>query len=416
MNAPNNDYGDLNLLVKVAGWVLSAAWALIFAWRGWSKKWAPVEEEIHGGAGRVAALVTALGLGYLWLVQAADMSQGRWLIPWLTGAAVVTIVVFLLYVSLRYIFTYDREYSSKPNEVAVKKVVGGLWLKREARQIRRKDRVSVQDIFRGMGYDAEYVWSRGARAAARMLLALLFIVVTAGGSVALAAGALAVLSARQPRILEFSVAPLEVARGQTATMHWRVRNANSISIDPLGEVTQDGDRAVRPEKDSVYTLRASNSWATSGVQLGVTVNAPAPVTSQVKPKPPLKPFPRREMVVEARTCELVRNVVIRGEGWLQGETDSPDLSIAECGVTVPAAGSYEIFVRYASAESRPVRITLNGFVLQENALAAKTGGWREPNALDQTLGVHSLRAGRNVLQFRTERLMPHIQSIRLVAR
>lgn len=82
--------------------------------------------------------------------------------------------------------------------------------------------------------------------------------------------------------------------------------------------------------------------------------------------------------MEARTCALVQNVVIRGAGWLETENEKdPDaVSCAECSVTFPREGKYEVFITYAAAESWPVN------------------------------------AGANTVEFYREHPIPHIQRIR----
>jgi hypothetical protein len=81
----------------------------------------------------------------------------------------------------------------------------------------------------------------------------------------------------------------------------------------------------------------------------------------------------RSIYKEARDCDLIRGVVIRGDGWLQADGDQEGVAIASCNID-----SYEMFTQYASEGSRPVRVTLNKTIPQENALAATTGGWRIP--------------------------------------
>jgi hypothetical protein len=43
--------------------------------------------------------------------------------------------------------------------------------------------------------------------------------------------------------------------------------------------------------------------------------------------------------------------------------------------TLQRAGEHELFVTYASGEERPVRVALNWRMLNESALAGKTGGF-----------------------------------------
>jgi hypothetical protein len=184
-------------------------------------------------------------------------------------------------------------------------------------------------------------------------------------------------------------------------------------LEPGGTVPDSGDQSIMPLQDSVYRLTATNAFGSKAVLLGINVSEITPTKNQ-RPVKPLRgskaePF---GLAVEARNCDLVKNTVIRGAGWLQTESDADQSSTAQCDVHIPAAGNYELFIKYASDEMRPVRVTLNNYIIQEKALAATTGGWSDPNAIDQTLGVVKLNVGKNILQIYSEHALPHIQQVR----
>ena len=66
-----------------------------------------------------------------------------------------------------------------------------------------------------------------------------------------------------PGILNFSVSPDEIEKGESAVLKWVVVNADNvyISSDPgtdIGFVAKTGEREVEPEKDTTYTLTATN--------------------------------------------------------------------------------------------------------------------------------------------------------------
>lgn len=214
------------------------------------------------------------------------------------------------------------------------------------------------------------------------------------------------IASRAPRIEEFSIVPARVNASEVATVRWRVVNADEVhlkddAVAPLGSLP------IRPQSDAVYMLTAKNSFATRRILQSVVVNPSAPKGPPSKPGSSVLP---NAITLNARDCGLIENVVIRGEGWLQSE--GPGLAEARCIVTVPRAARYEIFVDYASSDSRPVRIALNSTIIAENGLAATTGGAGELNRLDQSLGVYTLRSGANVLQFRTKHPFPYIRRIR----
>ncbi len=78
-------------------------------------------------------------------------------------------------------------------------------------------------------------------------------------------------------VLEFSVEPTTIERGQSALLRWSVSNANNISIDnSIGVVPANGSRKVIPSDTSTYTLRASGPGGEAMATTTVTVTAPAP--------------------------------------------------------------------------------------------------------------------------------------------
>lgn len=81
MMQTGTDYGDLGPLIKSVGWLASAAAAITLTAFGIKTAWAPVEEEIPGGASRIAFILTAGLLGLFWFQAANDVSQGQWSLP-----------------------------------------------------------------------------------------------------------------------------------------------------------------------------------------------------------------------------------------------------------------------------------------------------------------------------------------------
>jgi hypothetical protein len=87
---------------------------------------------------------------------------------------------------------------------------------------------------------------------------------------------------------------------------------------------------------------------------------------------------------------------------------------AEFEVRPTAPGSYRFGVRYASADSRPVTVSLNGRTINANALAAPTGCF-DPNCqkwMEQ--GEVSLNDGLNIVRLQTNGVFPHITALRFI--
>src|SRR4051794_39639910 len=84
-------------------------------------------------------------------------------------------------------------------------------------------------------------------------------------------------------------------------------NASSVAIEPLGNVVAEGQQTIKPENNTVYTLKASNSYGIRGVQLGVSVTRPSPGESipqatKISGKEPVKVRPSRSPARYRRTA------------------------------------------------------------------------------------------------------------------
>ena len=86
-----------------------------------------------------------------------------------------------------------------------------------------------------------------------------------------------VATATRPSILEFSVEPSTVERGQSALLKWSVSNATQISIDNgIGEVQSSGNRRVIPSESTTYRLTASSTAGSVTATTTVNVTSPPP--------------------------------------------------------------------------------------------------------------------------------------------
>ena len=88
------------------------------------------------------------------------------------------------------------------------------------------------------------------------------------------------------RIVNFTVEPSSIQRGQAATLAWSVANATDIAIDNgVGAVQANGNRQIFPANTSTYTLTARGAGGTDTRSVTVTVTAPPPPP----PPPPAAP-------------------------------------------------------------------------------------------------------------------------------
>jgi len=78
------------------------------------------------------------------------------------------------------------------------------------------------------------------------------------------------------------------------------------------------------------------------------------------------------------------------------------------------AGWLELQVRYASAEERPMRVSLDGARVAERALGASTGDFHVPGQRWETVARLAVRPGRNVLRLERASSVPHLDKLLLV--
>jgi peptidoglycan-associated lipoprotein len=73
-------------------------------------------------------------------------------------------------------------------------------------------------------------------------------------------------------VIEFTVEPSTIDRGNSATLKWSVSGANYISIDVFGAVQATGSRNVSPYDTITYHLKAEGTAGTSTAESTLTVN------------------------------------------------------------------------------------------------------------------------------------------------
>jgi len=91
---------------------------------------------------------------------------------------------------------------------------------------------------------------------------------------------------------------------------------------------------------------------------------------------------------------------------------TPD--IAEYDVNIPTAGNYQVELRYASAENRPVHLLLNGKLIKEDAAGKITGSFFPDGQKWELQGVYAFRQGKNVFKIESNNAIPHFHKILIV--
>ena len=104
---------------------------------------------------------------------------------------------------------------------------------------------------------------------------------------ATATATVTVTSEGSPVVSSFYASPITVTSGSSATLHWTVTDATSVSITPgIGAVSSTGSQSVSPTSTTTYELTAGNTDGTVTATAMVTV-APAgyPVISSFTASP-----------------------------------------------------------------------------------------------------------------------------------
>ena len=91
-------------------------------------------------------------------------------------------------------------------------------------------------------------------------------------------------------------------------------------------------------------------------------------------------------------------------------------NVTEYDINVPIAGPYQLDLRYASNDSRPIVVYANGSVVLSNAASKVTGGFNPEHQQWQAEGIFILKEGKNRIKFYRESYVPHIDKFLLISR
>jgi hypothetical protein len=91
-------------------------------------------------------------------------------------------------------------------------------------------------------------------------------------------------------------------------------------------------------------------------------------------------------------------------------------NVAEYEVEDSVAGDYQLDLRYASGDPRPVNVILNGETVLTGAAGSVTGGFFPPQQRWELAGVVPLRPGKNVVRLERDGPFPHLDKLLLTPR
>ena len=179
------------------------------------------------------------------------------------------------------------------------------------------------------------------------------------------------------------------------------------------EIKKTTGEATRKLRDLVYE-------ATPAALLAAEVRLRRPPTSA---KPlldlPVKELPAGTVVIEAESFAK-SNLVVERTGWGEGIgvllNGGKMPNFAEYRVEIPNDGLYQLELRFASEESRPVEVIVDG--LHENPAAAGdvTGNWGPSGQRWRPAAMLALRKGKHSLRIERDGYFPHVDKLALAPR
>ena len=89
-------------------------------------------------------------------------------------------------------------------------------------------------------------------------------------------------------------------------------------------------------------------------------------------------------------------------------------NFAEYDIELPAAGTYQLALRYAAAESRPIELTLDGHPLARDAARAATGSWQPDTQSWSIEAVVPFARGKHVIRLQRGGPFPHVDKLALL--
>jgi len=167
-------------------------------------------------------------------------------------------------------------------------------------------------------------------------------------------------------------------------------------------------KAVQP-KLAAYEAAARRLLAAESKTVTLTATIPTPTGTA----------PLGASVLEAE--DFVAGNVLKDKGGFGKEIGvlvnaGQYPNVTEYDFTAPAAVPYQLDLRYASGDPRPVRIYLNGKLVASSAAGKVTGGFYPQHQQWFAEGVFALKAGTNRLKLERDSYFPHIDKLLLIPR
>jgi hypothetical protein len=183
------DYGFLGPIVGIAGLLLGAGTAILFAFTKSVNVFKPPEGVLIPALVRIVTLMSAIGIFAAWFL--AEPTNGRSYLNWAITLAIISVVSFIVYIGIRSVYARFKKPTVVDNEPGPDEDFwGGFWLTPRAKEARKNG--TIEAFLAGNNFKAEEVWPPWSRGTAMVVTAILLIAILAGGTLALATASAAV--------------------------------------------------------------------------------------------------------------------------------------------------------------------------------------------------------------------------------
>lgn len=178
-------YGPLATIVQGAGFLLAAAFALSLGWmKRAGSKWIPPEEALPKSTTRVASLISAVMLCFIFVFL---RNPDRSIVLALTTVFFLIVCVTALLITVFIIRKYGFESSEKDKKgstVTITKL-GGSEYTHDAKQAVKVRNVTPDRLFEESHRDIKLIYTKASIAKIHTLVSATFIVFQSSGTLAL---------------------------------------------------------------------------------------------------------------------------------------------------------------------------------------------------------------------------------------
>lgn len=179
------DYGVFAPLVAIITTIMAAGSAAILLWAGPLEKWRPPDADLPGMTKRIIFLACSVVM-VLFALESTSQNFD-WMKKTAWSLLGVSVVVGITYSALRYGLYHSKV---NPNGQGRTQILGGLWMKAEAKISMKQNNVTEIDDLLDGAPGPQAIWSGPSRFLARVLILSMFIVFVVSATASLVEAAL----------------------------------------------------------------------------------------------------------------------------------------------------------------------------------------------------------------------------------